>query len=367
MARRDGTDGNHVVAQTVPLAPVTINGWHSSAFLEELANGPYLYGGQAVSATWVTQNSTYPHLFVADRTNVHTYAQDDWVYGQDGYATAESRVDFYCEEYSYLQFSKHYYGYLDVLGIASGGNTCERDIRINNILAWSSYPSVPGASIFVHDIAQSRHLLLPGHHMVVSSHRLISNGIPTPVPFTPGRNWHSHETYQNVANFTLPESSWWVFPAPNETVWPSSFTLTSATQTGGSLASVQNSDDSRLQIRLAFSGKSPSSSIIFRRSLPFLASVLRIYIESQASPRHSLRQKVALWNIHTNSWDLFDTRNPTEADSVAYVRTVDTWKYVHSSTNEVQIRITWEPSRSAYKGQFDCAVDEVKFIAFRLL
>jgi hypothetical protein len=133
VAGRDGQAGRFTLTIDANLLPSGTNQWNAATASEELANGPYLYGGQSVVAAYVGQSATYPHLFVTERTNLHTYAQDDLYVNEFGEAgqlgQARTLVDlrFDCEEFSYIQASKVFSGFLDLAGLGSvDSSICQR-------------------------------------------------------------------------------------------------------------------------------------------------------------------------------------------------------------------------------------------------
>lgn len=353
------------------LAPSGPNTWSGATDAMSAANwSGFAYGGNCQAAQFVSQSTSYPHLFVTDRSNLHAYSVDAYS-AQDvasGYADYRLLTLVNCEEYSYVQFSKQNYGYVASWG--GSPNTAARyrkEIYLNDnpVLDTGTQWGVP--SSFYYSFFDNKCLVSPGQNRVDSRYSILAYGTRD-IGTGPGLNWHTHETFDNVYNAPTPlPSQWWVYPVPNDSVHPSSYQVVNGTQTGGSLASLNASDDNRLQLkfnRVTPVGTVPSGAVTFTSTLPNLPDLaLRVYVEASVTPA-SLTQTISLWNYQTSTFDVIDTRAATATDTFAMGRTEQLSKYVHPTSREVTCRVRWTPSTMIGR-TWTCSIDEVKLMAFR--
>jgi hypothetical protein len=346
---------------TSAIAPTGANQFYGVATAEKLDYLPYVFGGKSTVRQYVYVANSYPHYYVPDVTNLQTFALDDLTGATWGSSKTTTNNNFICEEYSYIQFSKVFYGYLDTLGLGTY-NEWKRVVKLDSAAVLDR--SGIWGSEFQYNFYSPRFLISPGAHNVQSSLELYSDGESWPL-LTPGRNWHMHETYQNVGNFFLPESAWWVYPVPSDTVHPNSYQVVSGKQVGGSLASLGSSDDNSLRIQgPTFTRKDPSIAVVVSANLPNLPDLaLRAYVEASAMGT-GVNQTISLWNFQTSRFDVLDKRTATGTDSFALGRTEQLAIYVHPVTRQVVCELRWIPLGNI-SNRFSCSIDEVRIMACR--
>lgn len=124
---------------------------------------------------------------------------------------------------------------------------------------------------------------------------------------------------------------------------PVGFTLVNSGQFSGNLASLAQSDNSRLELGPVDSGSRDGSGLIASFTAPAgSVSQLQVGVESNntLTTGGGAQQTIALFNWVSQAWEVLDTRPATLADSVATINiTTNPARFVNPSTREVQVRV----------------------------
>lgn len=142
---------------------------------------------------------------------------------------------------------------------------------------------------------------------------------------------------------------------------PQTFSTDNTDVVSGNLASLANSDNDRMQLRLAVQGQRGGGGIVTTNVAP-TATVAGITIGmemSNAQRGQDAMQQVELWNWSTSQWELVDSRPVTNSDAIVYLSiTSNPSRFVKSDTKEVRTRF-WHSPTTGIGNRWLMAIDMV--------
>jgi glucose/arabinose dehydrogenase len=147
-----------------------------------------------------------------------------------------------------------------------------------------------------------------------------------------------------------------------EHLGPNDFSVSPGVITGGGLASLQESDDVRLQMRpgVVFSTLQPPVSLFVETTSPFANPVsLALKVESQATSAN-IQQTIAI-EKDDGSFELFDTRNLTTSDGTVTVSiTSNVMDYIRND-GTIRARVNFRATGPVFAYPWFARVDQTLF------
>jgi hypothetical protein len=144
-----------------------------------------------------------------------------------------------------------------------------------------------------------------------------------------------------------------------------SMTVINGNTVGGNQASLDHSDDDRLEMTAtaegARSGTGVIASIAARTTTP-ASFVVGVESSNLLPAAVGAMQKIELWNWTTNAWEQVDARPTTQGDSIALVTiTSNASRFVNSATREIQARIVHVSNSAGTPYRSRLAFDQIGF------
>jgi hypothetical protein len=154
------------------------------------------------------------------------------------------------------------------------------------------------------------------------------------------------------------EALMWVSRA----VAPAAFSLVRGIVTGGSLASLLNSDDNRLTVRpgVVFSTGDPPVQVRVDATAPAaFPDGIAFSVESSASFGNA-QQRIWLWNYVLGNYELVDTRLATLTDDVTNViiRT-NSSRFIQPGTLAIRALVSYRAIGPAFSYPWSARIDKV--------
>ena len=145
----------------------------------------------------------------------------------------------------------------------------------------------------------------------------------------------------------------------------SSFTLDSATQLGGNLASLAARDGDRLLLTPDIAGTRTGSGITTSMTAPngtFGSLTVGVLSRNSLGAGGGGLQTTQMWNWNTSSWELLDSRATTQNDTFAIIKVASNpGRFINSSTREVRSRIVHTSALGADGYRWTFGLDQVGF------
>lgn len=213
--------------------------------IQFINNFPFEHGGKANAEIVVTTQPTWPIFHALFTTNAIASAQDGLSIVRDGRATTRLTLNFTTTGYHLIRISVQHRGYLLQYG-ASNDHDWSRRFLINGVPVWSSTGTQYDGP-FETTTEPITRVLAPGAYSISNETSISSFGVDG-VLGNLGRYWHTHQSFQNITQTTLPPSTMWLEPLLENSVDPESYQVLGGTYFGGDLSSLFESDSVQLYV-----------------------------------------------------------------------------------------------------------------------